>query len=386
MALANSQFLWPTFGFLPSYVLGKRLNQAGNIVVDDENAITTRFESKTFDFASAATAPPTVTAPTYNVYPGYDNLLRLQLDQTSQAAQTGLVYEPLQSYLLSAVMVAPLDIRIEAGLYAQDKSFFIIPGYSFNPDANDIRSRFNSSHLRPAYTQVVENPPGTFNYIYNGVDTAADKDAKDKFPYHNEPLDVRITFQGAIAENYTASVGAQAAWLKQWGYAPAKYGSYNAANPTATEIPDDHLMARDPGPSGTLPVGYVAGDPGNLDFRTPLEAQTDTGGPGGGPTNDFKLTRALRFEYDPKFAMPYFHSTDASPGSGLTGQANRNRRLGRALRFLTRTVQYSNTSTFVFRQVLPPLPRLPVSPDLIYSGKSDQLLGENQFDTDLYTP
>ena len=361
----SSLFLWP-FNIgnapvaTPSYPLGTRRDPASGLLVNDPDSVTQYFEQKTFTFDQAT------TAPTYNVYPGYDNLLRFQVDQTALAAQSGLayVYGPLQSYLLGAVMVAPLDIRIEAGLYAQEKSFFIIPGYSFNPDANDTRSHFVTSGNRASYS-----PLDTFSGANN------DRDTKNKFPYHNEPLDVRITFQGAIAENYTASSGAQAAWLKQWGYTPAKYGSYNTANPNTTEIPDDHLMARDPGTSGTLPVGYVAGDPGNLDFRTPTEKRTDAAT----PANDFLLTRALRFEYDPKFAMPYFHSTDKA----LTGQQNRKLRMGRALRFLTRTVDFGGTN-FTFRQLLPPMPRLPVSPDLIYSGQSDQLLGENPYDTDFY--
>lgn len=357
--VGNSLYQWPfninnTPTSTTSYPLGTRPDPNTNLIVPDPASVTPYFEQKTFVF------DPTTTAPTYNVYPGYDNLLRIQVDQTAQAAQTNIAQGPLQSYLLSAIMVAPLDIRIEAGLYAQEKSFFIIPGYSFNPDPNDTRSNFRASGTRASYS-----PLDTFSNANN------DRDTKNKFPYHNEPLDVRITFQGAIAESYTASIGAQAAWLKQWGYTPAKYGSYNAAAPTATEIPDDHLMARDPGVSGTLPVGYVAGDPGNLDFRTPVEKAVGE--------NDFLLTHALRFEYDPKLAMPYFHSTDKT----LTGQQNRKMRLGRALRFLKRTVKFGATD-FTFRQLLPPMPRLPLSPDLIYSGQSDQLLGENPYDTDFY--
>ncbi len=362
--VGNSLFQWPfninnTPTSTTSYPLGTRPDQTANgLVVPDPASVTPYFEQKTFVFDQAS------SAPTYNVYPGYDNLLRLNVDQTAQAAQTNIAQGPLQSYLLSAIMVAPLDIRIEAGLYAQDKSFFIIPGYSFNPDANDTRVNFGTAGTRASYS-----PLDTFANANN------DRATKDKFPYHNEPLDVRITFQGAIAESYTASVGAQAAWLKQWGYTPAKYGSYNAATPATTEIPDDHLFARSPGVNGTLPNGYVAGDPGNLDFRTPVERQTDATP----PANDFLLTRALRFEYDPALAMPYFHSTDKT----LTGQQNRNMRLGRALRFIKRTVSFGGTP-FTFRQMLPPMPRLPLSPDLIYSGQSDQLLGENPFDTDFY--
>ncbi len=257
----NTLFNWPQYGI--SYPLGTRPDPNTNLIIPDPSSVTPYFEQKTFVF------DPNTTAPTYNVYPGYDNLLRLQVDQTAAASQVNIAQGPLQSYLLGGIMVSPLDIRIEAALYAQDKSFFIIPGYSFNPDPNDTRAHFLATSSAPA--------AGDGNRVsFSPLDVQADRDAKNRFPYHNEPLDVRITFQGAIAESYTASLGAQAAWLKQWGYTPAKYGSFNAANAMNTEIPDDHLMARDPAPNGTLPVGYVAGDPGNLDFRTMVEKQTDT--------------------------------------------------------------------------------------------------------------
>jgi hypothetical protein len=359
----NTAYIWQ-FGQGPSttYPLGTRF--FGGIEIADDSATSPRFEAK--GFPQLGNTAATNAAQSYTTYPGYDNLFRIQIDQTLAAAQNGLSVTGLQSYLLSAVAVAPLDIRIEAALYAQDKSFFIIPGYSFNPDPNDTRAAFATSGRRTSYKVNLTGNALQFE------DSALDKTEKDLFPYHNEPLDVRITFCGAIAENYTANIGAQAAWLSRWGYTAATYGS------TAQSIPDDHLQARQPAASPNLPVGYVAGDPGGLDYRSQLESQTDLNTP---HANDFALTRALLFEYDPTLAMPYFHSTDAA----LTGAGNRNLRLSRSLRFTQRTVSYGINNSKVFRQLLPALPRLPIGPDLIYSGASDALVGENQFDTDLYT-
>ena len=378
----NTQYLWtnpyPGGGSTsPTYLLGIRAfpSQVGNgagTIGPDLNAITPLFEQKAFPLDNTAT---TNAAKSYIYYPGYDNLFRFQIDQSPKLGSTDISLTSLQDYLLSAIMVAPLDIRIEAALYAQDKSFFIIPGYSFNPDQNDTRSHFNVSGTRTSFNN---NNLGT-----TPIDQL-DTNAKHRFPYANEPLDVRITLCGAIAENYTASVGAQAAWLQKWGYLPAKYGSFNAANPTQSEVPDDHLKARAAGIQTTgveLPLGYVPGQTAK-DLRSPIESLNDAAP----HANDFMLTRALLFEYDPALAMPYFHSTDV----GLTGQPSRNTRLARALRCTVRTVTYGkdangNALTWTFRQTLPPLPRLPIGPDLIYSGASDALIGENQYDTDFYT-
>ena len=89
--------------------------------------------------------------------------------------------------------------------------------------------------------------------------------------------------------------------------------------------------------------------------------------------------RRILFEYDPTFAMPYFHGTDVA----LSGGANHPTRQYRAMRFIQRNVAFG-TGTLSFRQILPPMPRLPVGPDLIYSGQSDGLIGDNVYDTDLY--
>ncbi len=365
-----TEYLWPFNATrLPTYPLGS------NVVATADNiGVTPLFEQKTFPID---TSTATNAAASYIGYPGYDNLFRFQIDQSQQAgAVTGISLTSLQSYLLGAVAVAPLDIRIEAGLYAQDKSFFIIPGYSFNPDKNDTRAHFiasSSSPLAGDGNRASYSPTDSTTGLNN------DRDAKNRFPYADEPLDIRITLCGAIAENYTASVGAQAAWLQKWGYVPATFGS------SATPIPDDHLNARAPGPQTTgveLPLGYVPGTTVK-DYRSTLESTTNV--------NDFLLTRALTFEYDPALAMPYFHSTD----TGLTTQStnplidNHRIRLARALRCINRTVTYGDVTspqTWTFRQTLPPMPRLPLGPDLIYSGATtDGLIGDSATDTDAYT-
>ncbi len=348
----NTAYLFGGVG--RTYPLGIRLLTGQPIT--DPNAVAPQFERTTF--APFDGTNNTNLAQSYTEIqpgePGVDQILRFQLDQTFVSA-AGLTFSPLQSYLLGNVAIAPADIRIEAALYAQDKSFFIIPGYSFNPDANDTRSHFGQSGTRTAYNTQLDN--------------AAQLEQKNRFPYANEPLDVRITLCGAIAENYTANVGAQSAWLKSWGYIPDFYGSS-----TTAQIPNDHLMARSAGPNAHLPLGYVHGDPGTNDYRSQLETQINQ------PPlsqNDFALTRGLTFEYDPALAMPYFHGTDA----GLIG--NLNTQQARSMRV---NIQPANLGVAgkVFRRILPPMPKLPVGPDLIYQGQSNVLIGNDANDTDYF--
>ncbi len=104
------------------------------------------------------------------------------------------------AYWLSKIAVVPLDVRIEAVMYAQEKSFFIIPGEPFNNFPLDTRQYLERNKTRAL--------PGV--------------DPKSSYPFYNEPLDIKITINGAIAENYTASERAQDEWSYRWGWTPLK--------------------------------------------------------------------------------------------------------------------------------------------------------------------
>ncbi|HZO87941.1 MAG TPA: hypothetical protein VFB38_06335 [Chthonomonadaceae bacterium] len=359
-----------------TYMLGLRFLQPPNnsipIPVFDSASVTPNFEMRAFPLDIANTVNRIVTDP------GYPNLLRFQTDQTAPALiqSFGITAPGASDYLLGGAMVAPLDIRIEALLYAQDNSFFVIPGYSFNPDPKDSRQAFLANGRRPSYSI---DPNG------NVLDSQADKQAKDAFPFYGEPMDVRITIYGAVAENNTASQGDQAAWMAKWGYIPAAFGStgLQSLNPQALPasqvipVPDDHLRVHDPD-------GYTPGDDRTVDFRTPQEQNTDN--------KDIPITRGLRFEYDPALAMPYQHPTDASFLSGdLSGDSLNAAyttsdylrdptylRSLRALRVKVWPAQLNNNGQIILnevRQVLPPVPRLPVCPGLLYFGDSERNIG-----------
>jgi hypothetical protein len=152
------------------------------------------------------TPPPVGSSYGFAPEPGIPNLLQLQLQPIANLDGFQLPTDNTP-YRFSAAAIQPLDIKIQAALFAQEGCFFVIPGYWFNTDPQDTRARTGA---RPA-----------------GV-------ASPEFPFYGEPLDIRITIEGAIAENFTAPLGDQTEWLRKWGWIPKRYGSSNF------EIPLEH--------------------------------------------------------------------------------------------------------------------------------------------------
>lgn len=144
-----------------------------------------------------------------NTAVGIDNLFRVMFDPSAGLPN-------LSGYRLSRFGVAPLDIRIEALLYAQERSLFIIPGPWFNPDPNDTYARY-------VLPDPLRSGGGARNY--RAGDVLGQSRVNPLFPFHGEPLDIKITFYGAISENMPAEIGDQGSWLEKWGWVPRFYGS-----------------------------------------------------------------------------------------------------------------------------------------------------------------
>jgi hypothetical protein len=93
------------------------------------------------------------------------------------------------AYLLGPVAIAPpreaepLPVQIDALVYAQNGSWFIIPGPWFNEDPDEM-----------------------------GQDPTA-----NLYPGYHEPLNIRLSFYGAITENMPADLGSVAEWTNKWG-------------------------------------------------------------------------------------------------------------------------------------------------------------------------
>ena len=80
------------------------------------------------------------------------------------------------------VTPGPLPVDIDALIYAQNGSWFVIPGRWFNEDPDELGEDF-TERLYPGY---------------------------------HEPLNIRISVYGAIAENMPADLGSVADWTSKW--------------------------------------------------------------------------------------------------------------------------------------------------------------------------
>jgi hypothetical protein len=95
------------------------------------------------------------------------------------------------SYLLGPVAIAPprtadpLQVEIDALIYAQNGSWFVLPGRWFN----DNPAEFSQD---PATLPTSE------------------------YPGYHEPLNIRISVHGAIGENMPADLGSVADWTSKW--------------------------------------------------------------------------------------------------------------------------------------------------------------------------
>lgn len=142
---------------------------------------------------------------------GMPNILQIALDSN--------VYTR-SNYWMGGLAVLPMDVRIEAICYAQEGSFFVIPGYWLNPNPGDNRQAFIDSGVRPP-----------------GVD--------QRFPFYGEPADIRVIIDGAVSENLPASIADVEAWMARWGRIPDQYGSSSIATAHPREgitfLYDDHV-------------------------------------------------------------------------------------------------------------------------------------------------
>lgn len=161
------------FAGLPPFVWGVGDPRFGNLLPPGAG-VGSSFACNVFDLS--------VVGPNLlDSAPGAPNILEIALDQG--------VYTRA-NYWMGGMAVLPMDVRIEAIIYAQEGSFFVIPGYWLNPDPSD--------------TDPSNRPPG--------VDP--------RFPLYGEPADIRIVIDGAVSENLPASVSDVEKWMAKWGRIP----------------------------------------------------------------------------------------------------------------------------------------------------------------------
>ncbi|MGE3127407.1 MAG: hypothetical protein AB7F50_03775 [Fimbriimonadaceae bacterium] len=154
---------------------------------------------------------------------------------------------PLKNFLAARTAIAPFDVRIEAAMFAEEGSFFVIPGHWFNNNVQDTRRRWLDRTPSSPYAGMNDDEARLRRYQIFGVTPAV--------PFYGEPLDVRISILGSVSENMPAPASAQAEWLRKWGWIPRALGC------TGERIPVQHAGGLDLNLVGTVSNLNIVYDP-----------------------------------------------------------------------------------------------------------------------------
>ncbi len=242
------------------------LNSSGTSLFTQTPPPLTGFTRTTYDL-SGSTSLSAVLAT---------DLLQLSVKKDNGQEDTGgtsTVPTAGQNVSLERVAVLPMDIRIEAVLYAQTRSFFVIPGEWFNTSSDDNLAAFLNNGSRPG--------------ISASSLSAADFESQSRFPLYGQPIDLKITLSGSVSEAQPADIAAQTAWMQKWGWIPQYHGSLVISGGGAATEAAGH------GPAGQPAIG-------------------------------------LQIIYDPQAGYPY---DPTPPGNGTTPYYLRSDQFGRPLPF-----------------------------------------------------
>jgi hypothetical protein len=111
-----------------------------------------------------------------------------------------------QPYWLSRVVAVPyqqaLESRIEAVMYAQNGSWFVIPSPWFNEDPRDTRELFAKGDAVSGRA-AGERGPNTWPRT------------TEDYPFYHEPPNIKILVRGAISENMPVAATERVQWVKK---------------------------------------------------------------------------------------------------------------------------------------------------------------------------
>ncbi len=127
---------------------------------------------------------------------GAQNSFRFHVEPTPDGQPWWLAGASLTPYH------APLDIEVEAVIYAQTGSWFVVPTPWFNENPLDSREIFRSGD------STSNRAPG--NRAYGTFPTNT-----DDYPFYREPLNVQVTVRGSISEGQTADGSVKSQWIKK---------------------------------------------------------------------------------------------------------------------------------------------------------------------------
>jgi hypothetical protein len=144
--------------------------------------------------------------------------------------------------LIGGFAVTPHDVRIEATIYAQEGSFFVIPGQWFNPNPNDTRANYAAGGSELERLEDMGNGP----YV----------------PFYQEPLDIKITIDGAISENLPPPLSQQIQADEKWSWIPSLHGSSGEQIPTVhNDAVDGFDVYNASTPASYVPNLFITYDP-----------------------------------------------------------------------------------------------------------------------------
>ncbi len=163
--------------------------------------------------------------------------LVLQETNSLEIALASLGTQAAGNYLLARATAVPMDVKIEASLYAEEGSFFVIPGDWFNPNPNDRRDTYNArvAALQTSGLTLVQA------HAQASSERLRDFGSTAYAPFYGEPVDVKIDIVGSVAENMAPPISQQADWLRKWGWIPTKQAAL--VNPAGgpRHIPFSHV-------------------------------------------------------------------------------------------------------------------------------------------------
>lgn len=147
-----------------------------------------------------------IPADLLNTEMGAVNTFRLHVDPTPGGQPYWLSRAAITPYVKG--QPAPFPVRVQALMYAQNGSWFVIPTPWFNENTQDLRDKFalgDAAANRASATRA----PNTFP-----ADT-------EDFPFFHEPLNMQVLVEGAITENMPASGVERTRWIQRLWMDPA---------------------------------------------------------------------------------------------------------------------------------------------------------------------
>ena len=313
------------FNFNGSTILELNNNTSTNPVFVDQ-AFSFQAQTTSLLYGPGMATPPFAAAQPTLPELGTPNQMTLSYDP-SAANQSNA-----QNYFATRIGIAPLDVRIEAVMYAQEGSFFIIPGPWLNPNPEDTYEAYVSQDPANTANQNLKRPEDSSSD--DATNPLKNRRVDPSFPFYRQPQDIRMTFFGAITENLPAEVGDQSAWLEKWGWVPRYQG--------ATGLATDPALYRSAAANNST-VTTVHGPLSQVsNTNDPYTADQTLKGPGKYFTGA-DSGNGIIFEYDTRASAPY--------------------RLSGGVYLPIRPNPYRPA------EPLPITPHLPVAPGLLYLGE-----------------